>query len=311
MNEFMFNPAAAGNDGLTTFNLTARKEWLGFSNEISTPESYSFSAQTRILKRKVAVKSNLLGKYIDRSDGRMGLGINIFNDVNGIFNQTGLGLSYAYHVQMKDFQMSLGLAFSIYQLHLKSKLLDFKDNDHERFANTSNNTSWIPDFNAGLHILNRKYKFGFACTQLMQSKFVVDDMGMDANRMNIVYRRNYYLTASYKNFLPSSRFWEFEPSFMLRMYDLLEFSPEMVTPKYQADFMLRMIYQKSYWAGLAYRTNVEYIFLLGFKYNKLFFTYSFDYGNNGISQFSYGSHELSLSVKFGDSTRRYRWIERY
>jgi len=34
-------------------------------------------------------------------------------------------------------------------------------------------------------------------------------------------------------------------------------------------------------------------------YNEYYLSYSFDYGNNGMSQNSYGSHEISISVKLG------------
>ena len=39
--------------------------------------------------------------------------------------------------------------------------------------------------------------------------------------------------------------------------------------------------------------------------------YSFDYGFNQLSYRSYGSHEIVMDCKLGDSVRRYRWLERY
>jgi hypothetical protein len=50
---------------------------------------------------------------------------------------------------------------------------------------------------------------------------------------------------------------------------------------------------------------------LGLRFDKLYFGYSFDYGFNEISLRTYGSHEIILAIKLGDSTRRYRWYERY
>ena len=32
MNKFLINPAYAGSEGYTTFNLTARQQWLGFED---------------------------------------------------------------------------------------------------------------------------------------------------------------------------------------------------------------------------------------------------------------------------------------
>ena len=48
LNAFMVNPAIAGHDGYTSFNTTARQQWLGFSE---APRTYSASWQTRVLKK--------------------------------------------------------------------------------------------------------------------------------------------------------------------------------------------------------------------------------------------------------------------
>jgi len=47
MNKFLINPAVAGSEGYTAFNLTAREQWIGLEN---SPRTYAFSAQTRVLK---------------------------------------------------------------------------------------------------------------------------------------------------------------------------------------------------------------------------------------------------------------------
>jgi hypothetical protein len=43
-NKFLINPAVAGSDGYTSFNLTAREQWIGFSG---APRTVSFSMQTK------------------------------------------------------------------------------------------------------------------------------------------------------------------------------------------------------------------------------------------------------------------------
>ena len=60
-----------------------------------------------------------------------------------------------------------------------------------------------------------------------------------------------------------------------------------------------------------YRTNGDIIFLAGIRYNKFYFGYAFDYVTSDISRFSYGSHEIVLALKLGDSARRFRWLNRY
>ena len=45
LNGFMINPAMAGHDGYTSFNTTARQQWLGWKD---APQTYSASWQTRM-----------------------------------------------------------------------------------------------------------------------------------------------------------------------------------------------------------------------------------------------------------------------
>ena len=78
----MVNPAMAGNDGYTSFNTTARQQWLGFSE---APRTYSASWQTRVLRRSYKiinrpVKSD--NRLKPSTKGRVGLGAYLVNDVN-------------------------------------------------------------------------------------------------------------------------------------------------------------------------------------------------------------------------------------
>ena len=42
-----------------------------------------------------------------------------------------------------------------------------------------------------------------------------------------------------------------------------------------------------------------------------YFAYAFDMALTDIRKHSFGSHELTLAVKFGESARRYKWINAY
>jgi type IX secretion system PorP/SprF family membrane protein len=311
MNEFMINPAVAGADGMTTLNITGRKEWLGFAADVPTPETYSASFQTRFLKKSTAVKTGIFGKRLSKaSTGRVGFGIGVISDYNGAMQRTGLNATYAYHIFLHEAQLSFGLTASIAQMKIRSKYLNFKDND-EPLLNMANNSYWIPDFGAGINYLQRNFHIGFSVSQLLESQFVLGSSGINTGDPDIHYKRNYNLMSSYKHVISAGSGWEYEPSILVKMYDPVQFKPAFSGPMLQADMMLRLIYQKGLWCGLAYRTSKEYVVLLGIKVQKLYVSYSFDYGTNSISSLSYGSHEISISLKLGDSARRLPWMERY
>ena len=55
-NKYLINPAVAGADGYTSINLTTRQQWAGYKG---APQTYSLSAQGRLLKQKYLIKDNI------------------------------------------------------------------------------------------------------------------------------------------------------------------------------------------------------------------------------------------------------------
>jgi hypothetical protein len=43
----------------------------------------------------------------------------------------------------------------------------------------------------------------------------------------------------------------------------------------------------------------------------MFFGYAYDYTLQEIQSITYGTHEITIALKFGDNSRRYRWLDRY
>jgi hypothetical protein len=81
---------------------------------------------------------------------------------------------------------------------------------------------------------------------------------------------------------------------------------------------LTFVYNQNLWAGLSYRTGGSIIANFRFryipdhlKYAALFFGYALDFTLNEIQRVTYGTHELTVAMKFGDSARKYRWLDRY
>src|SRR5664279_3439434 len=114
MNAFLYNPAIAGSEGYTSFNLTSRLQWLGIPD---APRTYSISFQTRLLKRSYILKRNSVKQKTDLQptrSGRVGIGGAILTDQTGAFNRTGMQFTYAYHIFMGNSQLSLGLTGNVY-----------------------------------------------------------------------------------------------------------------------------------------------------------------------------------------------------
>ena len=304
MNGFLINPSLAGRDGYTSVNVTARQQWVGLSG---APATYAASFQTRILKNSYITKSTSVRKKIVRptKGGNVGLGGYIFSDRNGIMKRTGILAAYAYHIELGKSNgtpnfLSLGLAATVYQyaIDLGGNLL-LHDVDDE-FLNNYDRVVYIPDFNFGASYATTKFFVGFAMSSISRGSLLFANSG-DNKRSELGH---YFLTGGYKIGFSANPDWMLEPSVLIK-------SSDMVLKAAQMDLTARVYYKEYYWAGISYRTNDALILLLGLRYDRFFFGYAFDMALTDIRKHSFGSHELSLAVKFGESARRYKWINAY
>jgi len=295
-NKFLINPAVAGSDGYTSYNLTARQQWVGYSD---APKTFSFSGQTRLLKRSYILRQQSPGRQVYRpsTDGRVGIGANVFSDRNGLILRTGFQVSYSYHTWVASAtQLSFGLAFTGTHYKIDEKSIDLENPDDPWFNNDLRKGVFFPDAKFGIYLLSEDYTIGLSADQLFESAAKI------GNPMykELVIKRHYYLFGSYIfdiNYLD-----DLEPSLLFAV-------SEQLTP--QVDIGLTFIHDQQFWAGLSYRTGKTIIATLGAKYENLFFGYSFDFTMQEIQRVTYGTHEFTMALKFGDNTRRYRWLDRY
>jgi type IX secretion system PorP/SprF family membrane protein len=304
MNGFLINPSLAGRDGYTTVNLTVREQWVGLGG---APATYAASFQTRILKNSYISRSTSVRKKMVRptKGGNVGVGGYVFNDRNGIMRRTGILGAYAYHLQIGNTggvpnYLSFGLAGTIYQYAIDINNNILLDDNTDDFLNNYDRSVFIPDFNFGVTYTTTKYYVGFSMSSLSRGSLLFANK-TDNKRSELGH---YFLTGGIKIPLPSNRDWVFEPSALLK-------SSDMLFKSFQMDLTTRVYYKEDYWAGLSYRTNDALILLLGVKYNKFIFAYAFDFALSDIRKYSFGSHELTIAVKFGESARRYRWINAF
>ena len=294
-NRFLINPAVAGSDGYTSINLTAREQWIGIEK---SPKTHSLSYQTRILKRSYIIKSTKVRRktYKPSTKGRVGVGGYIFDDRNGLVSRTGFQLTYAYHIWMEETQLSFGLSGTAFQFRINDEGLTFFEPEEPLLNGDLRKTMFIPDANFGVYLLNSRYSIGFSVSQLFQSYLKIGNAGLSDYRM----LRHYYLSGEY--IFPLQNEFSFKPSVLIKTTEEL---------LYQIDFSAKVQYRGDYWAGLSYRTAGAVVLIAGMRFDKYYFGYAFDYTLSSIMKHSIGSHEFMMAVKFGDSARRFRWIDRY
>lgn len=297
MSKFLINPAVAGSEGYTAFNLTAREQWIGLAN---SPRTYAISGQTRVLKNSFISRGSSIRKKRNAASrsGKVGLGGHIFTDQTGLVSMTGFKLTYAYHISFQRGQLSFGLTGTGYQFRVDKEQINLYDPGDDLVDNY-NNRMFIPDFDIGVYYSDPKMYVGLSASQLFGASLKFGQ----ASYKNFKLQRHYYLIGGYNFDL--SDYLIIEPSILLKTSAL---------KSWQMDLSGKLNIYEDYWAGLSYRTGAQagaIIIFGGLRVDKFFFGYSFDYTLSSIMRHSFGSHEFMIAVKLGDSARRYKWLNRY
>jgi type IX secretion system PorP/SprF family membrane protein len=302
-NKFLINPAHAGSDGFTSFNLTAREQWVGYSG---SPRTYSFSFQTRFLKKGYSLRQNIFDQttYRPKTSGKIGMGGYVFSDSHGLIMRTGFQGTYSYHFWVQDYtQLSFGLALTGYHFIIRANESKFEDPNEPWLNDNLRRGIFVPDADFGIYLLNPNFDVGFSAQQLFGAIAKLGEQAYTSYNMD----RHYYLFGSY-SFTQGANS-ELRPSVLLKMSEQL---------KPQADLGLTYVYDQSVWTGVSYRTGGAIVTNIGLRYitsriyqTSLFFGYSFDFTLNEIQRATYGTHELTVALKFGDSSRKFRWLDRF
>jgi len=266
MNGFLLNPAMAGCVDYTPVRITARQQWMGIDG---APSTQAISAHTLLQNQK------------------MGLGGYLFNDIFGPMRRSGIQASYAYHLVLNrwDSKLAFGLSVTAFQFVMDESQFTLYEPDDNAITYLSE-TNFVPDANFGMYLYGARYFAGLSAAQLFQWQVDMGDYELDVNKMV----RHYFISAGY-TFDLGKKF-AMQPSFLVKTTEL---SPV------QADVNIKGIYNETFWMGCTYRHDADIIGIIGFKVDKFYMGYAFDYSLSNISNYTTGSHEIMIGFNFGES----------
>tara|TARA_B100000900_G_scaffold339705_1_gene302284 strand:+ start:772 stop:1686 length:915 start_codon:yes stop_codon:yes gene_type:complete len=275
-NDFVLNPAIAGSKPYFPLQINSRTQWSGLG--------------------KIAPKTNTLSYHMPVAYESIGIGAIVMQDETGPYSQIGLTLSFAYHIQLDEddvTRLSLGLSGLITQHNLKQDDLIFHNPDPEFQGSYS---KMVPDASFGAYLYSKNFSLSVSAHQLFESTFKksVQDIFGDNSQV-----RHYFAHASYRIDIHSDL--AIEPSLLVKS---TEVSPT------QLDINARAIIDNNYWAGLSLRSSQSLVILAGLHMRSMFLSYSYDYGINSLSSVASGSHEISLGFNINDKRKRrhsYYW----
>jgi len=260
-NDYIINPAIGGIHDYYQVKTTFRQQWVNLDG---APTTY------------------ILSTYGPHSSMDMGFGGYIFNDNMGAISNTGIYGSYAYNFQIfNDIRLSLGM-------FVGGILWDFdpaegKLKDATDILNNSI-SKFHPDASFGAYVYTSQWDVGFSANQLLMTRVDEKDSLDVASRLT----SHFYLTGRYRYNL--NRDIDLEGSTWIRY----------ARPSAQVDLSVKGIYQKLVWAGISWRTSDAVSVLLGWNQGILQIGYSYDVTTSALRQYSSGTHEVVIGVRFAN-----------
>lgn len=262
LSDYFINPAVAGSKKDQLAFLSLRTQWTGFNGAPNTATAGFYGPW---------------GKSV-------GIGGMFFNHITGPIRQTGLQLSYSYHLKItSEAYLSLGLSGMFYQHALRKEELISDVKDDPAILGGKDRTI-APDAAFGAYYYSPKYYVGFSVPQLFQNRLNYNAFNDSTNSNKLV--RHYFLHGGYK--IKINDDFEIEPSLLFKA---------VVNAPVQVDINSRVIYKDLVWLGASYRNKESVVVMLGVNKSNFVAGYSYDITLSNIRKHSSGSHELFLGLK--------------
>lgn len=266
-NTFLYNPATTGVSGDVNAWLVHRSQWTEMPGGPVT-------------------NSLTLDGFMDAKN--VGLGINIFNDVQDINERMGIYTSYAYRLKINDDQqIRFGLTLGFLDNRLDFSKAVVKDAADPMLFQQIQHKSGL-DANLGVSWNWKDLRVGISVPQLIGQHLEYD--GYDQTSYYQL-NRHYNATINYKYVFNEDQQLAIEPMVMMR------FMPH--TP-FQYDINARGSWKDMLWLGFSYRSNYAVGANVGVKlFGNLSAGYAYDFIITPLKTSAGISHEFMLGYKFG------------
>ena len=260
-----YNPAYAGVREDLNLLALSRLQWIGIEG---APKSFFIHADMPFK----------LGKT------NHGVGLLIFTEGIGLFQNTHVNLQYAYKQKLLGGTLSVGLQFGLVNQSFNGEKVfyptsQFHQQQDQAIPNVQVSGMGM-DIGAGLYYTHKKFYVGLGVTHLNKAEVRLDEYS------SMYLSSTYNLTGGY-NIQLRNPLYELQPSVFFKT-DMQSF---------QADITARLVYNKMFNGGFSWRVNESVILLLGAKFGSFHVGYAYDFPTTPILKGTSGSHELMVSYK--------------
>jgi type IX secretion system PorP/SprF family membrane protein len=268
LHRFLHNPAGAGLNGAKNVGLTYRNQWSGISG---APVTQMISAE------------NYFSKI------RLGMGVNLYNDVTGATKRTGIQAAVNYQLPVNQEgtkKISFGMEIRGLQYQLDKVLLNQYIPGDPVLA--GDDKMLKGDVGIGVYYNSKNLNIGASVSQLVQGELRFNENVLNAKDRAQFYR-HYYLMGDYT--------WETNETKITPSVQLV------YLPQSPVEFTggVRVTHKEMFWYGLHARVKQGWMLNAGYIFKKKFSVgYALDIYRTPLSIFDRGSlaHEVMMRYSF-------------
>ena len=263
LNDYILNPAMTGQYDYWEVKSNNRLNWIGITD---APRTFILSAHGPFRKHN------------------MGMGGSVFADITGPTSRVGFYLSYAYHLKLsKSLKLGMGLSLGLLQYRIDGTKVTLRENGDPVFPNQMM-TVYTADATFGINLKHKNFNFGISLPQIIGNdlKFLENQ---EETRSSLA--RHYMAMGGYT----------FRVGDFGIMPNVLVKYVYPVPPQFDAG--VKFDWRDQFWIGASYRHDDAVSFLGGLAYKDfLVIAYSYDLSTSNLNNYSNGSHELMVGVRF-------------
>jgi type IX secretion system PorP/SprF family membrane protein len=261
-NQYQYNPAMAGLEKALKLNIGYRQQWSNFPG---TPKTTTFTADFQPVEK-------------------VGLGINVNDDQEGIIRQTRVMGTYAYHLPLSgnNEKLSFGLSLGVNDAHIDYNKVN-GDLTDEQIAQYNQLKAYV-DGDFGMAYTSDKLTVSSALPNLKSVFFKSSDQRFDADRLLFITAVSYKFDVS-----ATDNNLSLEP---LAAYRIVKGYKDIV----DAGFNFRMNNYGIYLQGI-YHTSQSMGLGCGLDQNTYCLNFSYNLETGVLSNYTRGAFEFGLKLK--------------